>query len=181
MPRFSLSLKTDILFLAWMMILLFIPLLSANGRFLQSWVVTVLGYPLAAVIISTALAVTVAGLLWLLHKQGLGLPVKHLLWMLPLFLCAPLLLHRVEERLHFLVFGIFGALSMLVYRPRRAFAFCLAVAFGDELLQYFLPDRVGDWRDVTVNSVASLAAAFFVWTSFVRPSKLGMDKSCFPE
>ena len=181
MPRFSLDLKTDILFLAWMMILLFIPLLSANGRFLQNWVVTVLGYPLAAAMIFVALAAVVGGALWLLHKQGQVLPVKHLVWMLPLFLFAPLFFHRVEERLHFLVFGVFGALSMLVYQPRRAFAFCLAVAFGDELLQYYLPDRVGDWRDVAMNSVASFAAAFFVLTSFVRPSKLAINKSRFPQ
>ena len=31
----------------------------------------------------------------------------------------------------------------------------LALAMGDELLQHFLPSRVGDWRDVGFNALAA--------------------------
>lgn len=88
------------------------------------------------------------------------------MWFMPLFLIVPMLLERVEERLHFLTFGIFGALSILLFSPRLAFIVCLLGSAGDEVLQFYLPDRVGDWRDVAMNSLASLGAAYFVYLSY---------------
>ena len=82
-----------------------------------------------------------------------------------LFLIVPLLLERVEERMHFLTFGLFGALSMALFAPRYAFIICLLGAGGDELLQFYLPDRVGDWRDVAFNALASFGAAIFFHTT----------------
>ena len=38
-------------------------------------------------------------------------------------------------------------------------AICLVVSGGDELFQWVLPDRVGDWRDVAMNIAACLLGA----------------------
>jgi VanZ family protein len=100
------------------------------------------------------------------------------LWVAVVFLLLPLFLERVEERLHFLTFGLFGALSMLLFRPRYAFMMSVVFSGADELLQYFLTDRVGDWRDVGMNSLASLSAGMFVWVSMIKPAatKFAVDK-----
>lgn len=156
---------------SWSAILLSIPLLSVFGRPLQQWVIPNLGYNLIAGLIFFALAAALAGLFQALYRSGDRSAFVHIAWVLPLFLVGPLLLGRVEERLHFLVFGLFGGASMFLYAPRAAFLLCLAVAAGDEVLQYYLPDRVGDWRDVAMNALASVAAALFVWLAFVSPRR----------
>lgn len=163
--------KNKGIYLGWIAVLLSIPLLSVFGRSLQRWVVENLGYNLTAGIIFVALAAVLAVLFHLLYRNGNRPAFVHMLWVLPFFLVGPLLLGRVEERLHFLVFGIFGGASMFLYAPRSALLLCLTVAVGDEVLQYFLPDRVGDMRDVAMNAVASVAAALFVWLAFVRPER----------
>lgn len=160
--------KSNALFISWVVVLLFIPLLSINGRSLQRWVIANLGYNLTAWIIFISLVLAISSILLLIYKKDLKMPFYHLLWVLPIFLYVPLTLGMVEERLHFLVFGAFGVLSMFICQPRVAFCLCLSVAAGDEALQYFLPDRVGDWRDVAMNSLASVTAAFFIWTTFIR-------------
>ncbi|HKJ05048.1 MAG TPA: VanZ family protein [Geopsychrobacteraceae bacterium] len=168
MSRTKNSPEIDRLTVCWALLLCFIPLLSVQGRALQAWVIRNLGAPLAGSLIFLSLALVIGVTLRQAQKKGHRVPLAHLVWVLVLFLGAPLLLDRVEERLHFLVFGSFGALSMLVHRPGTALMLCLAVAGGDEILQYFLPDRVGDWRDVVMNGVASIAAAFFIWMIFIR-------------
>ena len=168
MPSKSPKLKINELTVCWGLVLLFIPILSINGRALQHWVNANLRYDLVALSIFIALVLALFLKLRLISQKGLKVPFVHVIWMILLFVGAPLFLPRVEERLHFLVFGAFGVLSMFVYQPRMAIALCLSVSIGDELLQYFLPDRVGDWRDVAMNSLASVAAALFVWMSLIH-------------
>lgn len=80
----------------------------------------------------------------------------------------PFFFPLVEERVHFIVFGLFGFVSMVVFPPRVAWVVCLAMAGGDELLQWWLPDRVGDWRDVAVNSVAGVGGLMLAWSGRKR-------------
>ena len=167
--------NTKLLFISWIMVFLSIPTLSILGRKLQYWVADSIGYGAAAWIISLLLLSCISVyLLWLL-KNGKSLPWLHLTWFLPLFLIIPLLLDRVEERLHFLTFGVFGALTMLLVKPRQALLICVLVSITDEILQFYLPDRVGDWHDVVMNTVASVAAALFILVS-IRPQNL-LNKS----
>jgi len=81
-------------------------------------------------------------------------------------------LDRVEERLHFLQYGIIGALvySALDHRwvrPRRrsdliagacAIAIVLAIGWIDEGIQHLLPSRYYDLRDVLFNFCAGTLA-----------------------
>ncbi len=145
----------------WLLVALLIPLLSIYGRPVQHWVAANIGYTVAAWIISISLTISIALLINVLSRQSSRLPYYHLMWFLPLFLLFPFMLERVEERVHFLTFGAFGALSLLFFSPLAAFVLCIGFSGTDELLQYYLPDRVGDWRDVGFNSLASLSAALF--------------------
>lgn len=65
-----------------------------------------------------------------------------------------------EERVHFLQYGLLGLLVVATNRrPTRLqmvvmVLFVVAVGCVDELIQWWLPNRVGDWRDVGINALA---------------------------
>ncbi|MEE2827745.1 MAG: sulfatase [Myxococcota bacterium] len=67
-----------------------------------------------------------------------------------------------EERLHLVEYGLVGLLAWPVCRARMLPALLLAglLGAGDELIQYFLPDRTFDPWDIVANLVASSAAVF---------------------
>lgn len=81
-------------------------------------------------------------------------------------------LDRLEERIHLLEYGILGAilfraLTLHAHRRERVRwrwpatgALLLAVALGwlDEGIQYLLPNRFYDLRDVAINAVAAAVA-----------------------
>ncbi|MCF8026393.1 MAG: VanZ family protein [Desulfobacteraceae bacterium] len=66
---------------------------------------------------------------------------------------------RPEEKLHLLLFGALGFISIRLFGLWKGLLICLALAGADELLQLYLPSRVGDFRDVGMNSVAGVAGA----------------------
>ena len=80
---------------------------------------------------------------------------------LALFLVVFLVENNVE-RLHFIIFGLFGFFSARLFTPPFAASFCLLMGAGDELLQYFLPSRVGDLRDVGFNLIAATFGLLFL-------------------
>jgi VanZ family protein len=149
----------------WLLTCVTILLMSVFGRSLQVWVAETIGYRMTAWILGLSTLVIVGLLISRLLKENERPPWVHFAWFLPLFLVVPLLLERVEERTHFMTFGLFGALSMALFPPRYALITCILGAAGDELLQFYLPDRVGDLRDVAFNALAALGAALFVYTA----------------
>lgn len=153
------------LIIAWWLSLICIPLLSINGRALQTYISN--NYS------SQQLAIALGTVLLLLSLKAALLQIKnhgtkrlwHLLWFIPLFVVYPWYMPIIEERLHFIVFGLYGYLSMLVLPRFTAYIACLLLSMGDELLQWYLPDRVGDWRDVQFNLLAAFAATLFAQLS----------------
>ncbi len=83
----------------------------------------------------------------------------HLLWLVPLFFWLPEWLPQAEERLHLLLFGLFGYLSLGALGPARGALAVLLLALCDEALQGLLPYRVGDWWDVLTNLLSGAAGA----------------------
>jgi len=70
-----------------------------------------------------------------------------------------------EERIHLLEYGLLGYLSFGLVRtgevsPIERFGvpllFGILVGGCDELLQFYLPDRVGDFRDIVFNSLGTI-------------------------
>jgi hypothetical protein len=67
-----------------------------------------------------------------------------------------------EERFHFLQYGLLGILVLKTARAEtwRQLAwmslFVVLIGMGDELIQWWLPNRVGDLRDVGMNSLAGV-------------------------
>lgn len=69
---------------------------------------------------------------------------------------------RPEERLHFVEYGLLGYMIYFVLlkeisMPSIATIFLVSlIGMGDETIQHFLPNRVGDLRDIFMNSVGGL-------------------------
>jgi hypothetical protein len=149
--------QTDRRWLAtWLLILGMIPLLSIYGRRLQTFTreqfsTDILAWAIAA----PTLLLVIAFLLYQARRHGYRY-LWHLAWALTLFGILPLSLNAVEERLHFLVFGAFGLVTGRTFTGKMGLLLCIATAGLDELLQWALPDRVGDWRDVGFNLLAVL-------------------------
>jgi hypothetical protein len=146
----------------WIGISACIPTLSIFGRNLQYRSMEMLSPSALSLLLGGLVVVAVIGALWWVRVRSLALPYWHLLWFLPIFLIAPFFVPHVVERLHFLLFGLFGGMTALLFRPWVTLALCLTASIGDEILQHFLADRVGDVRDVYLNAGVSLAAAAFV-------------------
>ena len=149
--------------LAWSAILVLIPCLSFNGRGLRDLVYGSIGpWWLGLLFLSMTVGAFVAYLAWLHHRRG-DLPLVSLLLLSGLFLFLPLSLSMVDERLHFLAFGAFGFFSMMLFSPLTALGVVVLTGGLDKLLQWLLPDRVGDWRDVGFNLLAGLGGCSAAW------------------
>lgn len=59
-----------------------------------------------------------------------------------------------NEAAHFLFFGLFGIIAARLALT-HAILSALFIGFLDELLQYFLPYRVGEFRDVVLNWICA--------------------------
>ncbi|HEY9051219.1 MAG TPA: VanZ family protein [Gammaproteobacteria bacterium] len=155
------QLQSKLVWLLWWMLIAFIPLFSIYGRSLQYGLTQQISRQqlvliFAVVLISMSLAAGIS----LVKRHGWQ-QAWHLTWFAALFVVVPFYVPLVEERIHFILFGTFGFLTLLIYPYLIGFVICIAVAGMDELLQYALPDRVGDWRDVMFNVLASSGGALF--------------------
>jgi VanZ like protein len=72
------------------------------------------------------------------------------------------------ERIHFVEYGLLALLFFRAWRDRgdpsmivATFLACTIVAFVDEWLQWFLPARVGEIRDVALNAIAVACGLLF--------------------
>ena len=138
----------------WLLSLISIPLLSLYGRPLQAYMVENFTRSQMTLVIGCVFALMSAYVIIRLLQSGSYQKLWHLLWFVPLFIVLPMYLPIVEERIHFIVFGLFGYLSLKVMPVNYAVGLCIIIAFADEGFQWWLPDRVGDWRDVAMNVIA---------------------------
>ena len=144
---------------AWILIGALIPVMSLYGRDMQRFMRDQLEGGSYVLVLGGALVVAAgASVVWLMRRRS-----KQTLWLGLLLLVAIVLitqlLHNPTEWIHFVLFGAFGLLATLLWRPSMAIAICLLMSGGDELFQWFLPDRVGDPRDVLMNIAACLLGA----------------------
>jgi len=152
----------------WFLNIFIILLLSVYGRSVQRYLNEYLSPNQLTIILGLILLIiSIKAVYWLIRRHSYR-RIWHLLWFLPLFLIVPYFMPIIEERVHFIVFGSFGFLSMFVFSPKIAITLCISISVMDEGLQWYLPDRVGDWFDVGVNILASVAGAilsFITWKS----------------
>ncbi len=84
-----------------------------------------------------------------------------------LLILVAMMLERPEERIHFIQYGILGFIvykgfeGVKTLKPVLAGGFIVIVGAVDEIIQWFLPNRVGDLRDVLFNSIGGLLGTWF--------------------
>ncbi len=81
-------------------------------------------------------------------------------------------LERPEERIHFIEYGILGILAFKAFgkglkKIMIAILFVLLIGTLDEIIQFILPNRVGDIRDVILNVTGG---SLGVWTGLLYKS-----------
>ena len=156
---------------AWLLTLITIPILSLWGRPLQKWAFAQFGVGQIAVLLGISLSMLFLALIVYLAKTGKE--QRHwLLLLLVLAVIFPLIqwkLPVVEERMHVLLFGLFGFFSVRLFPLHTGILMCIAISASDELLQFYLPDRVGDWHDVFLNLMSTgLGGALACFTRFTE-------------
>ena len=90
-----------------------------------------------------------------------------------------------EERMHVIEYGLLGwligwSLSSSPMTFCRIFSGALlgwTIGLGDEIIQYFLPNRVYDIRDVILNGVSVTLGLIFFMTSELEPMLKTSDNS----
>ena len=126
-------------------------------RDLQNFLYDGWGREVFAPIINTTLIIVVIWLVILSFKIELK---KKLAVAVPLILVSAFMIHLEVpiERLHFLQYGLLGLLVVRNLQPKTWFGLALGALFvtlvgaGDEGIQYLLPRRYGDLRDVLMNA-----------------------------
>lgn len=142
----------------WLLTVLSIVLLSVFGRKLQSAIVSRIDIIWVAAAVFIILFLTL--LLLLKNRANNGIKKRVLLISSLLLVGGGAALYFEYlvpvEAVHFLVFSYLGWLSAAVFGPIAGIGAVVSIAVGDEILQYFLPDRVGDFHDIAVNLVSGL-------------------------
>lgn len=138
--------------------------LAIVGRGLQHWLesLDLLRWTGLAVVLVLALAVAT----WAI-RIGPRLPRRRAATAVVAagaLLAWGLTFERPEETVHLLLFGAIGVTATLAFGLRAGLPVAVACAGADELLQWYLPDRVGDWPDVTTNTLAGAAGWLIGWT-----------------
>ncbi len=145
--------KTDIrkvLVLTWLLSFFSIPLFSFYGRPLQLHIMERFSLEELSLWLGLFFGTVLTVMLLALLKAPKSPYVYHFTWVVPLVILLYFSLPFVEK-IHIVLFGLFGFLTQKLFCKKTAAVFCVAISFLDELLQHFLSDRVGDWRDVGLN------------------------------
>lgn len=156
--------RLTLVLLLWLVFILFNTFL---GRQIHRFLLASGGKEL---ILATISVVAVCALLLLVReliKVQLSLRLKPLIVLLLAAVFAAMMMPIPEETLHIVKYGGLGFLAQaLVHKQgvsnRLAFAFVIAISVFDEAIQYYLPYRVGDLRDVGLNIASGLWGASII-------------------
>lgn len=142
-------------------------MLSVFGRPIQNWLNQHISQSEFAYLVGFLLIVVIIAAVHWLARQGMkGLVINQIvitLGLLAMLVLITMVLPRIEERVHFITFGLFGFMTGRLFSNPVSILIIAMGAGGDELLQAWLPNRVGDWRDVGMNIAAAVIGIALVW------------------
>lgn len=142
----------------WLLSVLLIILLSVTGRSVQLYIVEYLNPLWIAGAIFALLFFILVNILRRKRDRGSFWVVGGVLCLLIAAVAAVWSGYMLPvEAVHFLVFSWLGWISSAVFGPFHGAAAMLSIAVGDEILQHFLPSRVGDVHDIVVNAISGFA------------------------
>ena len=151
----------------WKFIIIYVIFIFVSLPFFPAFISTLRGFISKELLNLLSLVLTISFFLmlsvWIYKKKYKS--KQFLLIISPLLLLTYLSisLDVWVERIHFVEYAFLGLLisrAVNVINPQRLiYTFCLVSLIGavDEIIQWFLPNRVGDMRDVYMNSVGGLS------------------------
>ncbi len=142
----------------WLACTGFIFSLSMFGRSVQKWFMSTISIQVVTPAILLSSTVLLAYLFRKRHHYSIHPVAVVLSGLLLLTATSAVYLHylRPVEMTHLLLFSVLGWLSVNAFGPIIGCVAMLSIATGDEVLQYFLPDRVGDLHDVLINILSGM-------------------------
>lgn len=176
---------------AWLAVVLWIVLIyttipfvrQLREAFIARWPAEAIGFGVMLVVLTA----TVGAIILLRRLQR---PRKHVLWLLAVATATLLwtkdLMGQPEEAVHFLEYGVLGLLlyRALSFRVLDTTVFVAAALVGvivgtvDEIIQWIVPGRYFDFRDIALNGGASVLIQIVIWR-MARPSGRPVRLSSF--
>jgi hypothetical protein len=149
--------KHPIVMVVWLLNLVAIPIFSYYGRFFQRSLTQSIGRTgIAWLLGCSVVALVILASVMLFQAAGIK-GLIHLLWILTVSGGIVFYLRSNPERwYHIVLFGMLGFLSARLFSLRTGAEIALAMSVLDETFQHYLPDRVGDFEDVIINTVCSV-------------------------
>jgi len=151
----------------WALIIIYVLFIYASLPFFPAFISTLKGFISKELLNLLSLVMSISFFLllsvWIYNKKyKLN---QFLLIISPLLLLTylSLSLDVWVERIHFIEYAVLGLLISRTVNVRilhgMIYTGCLVTLIGavDEIIQWFLPNRVGDMRDVFMNSVGGLS------------------------
>lgn len=168
---------------AWLAVVLWIALIFSTIPFVRHLrEAFVARWPAEAIGIGVMLVVVGVAVVSITALRRLRKPPADVLWLLAAagatILWTAALMGQPEEAVHFLEYGVLG---LLLYRALRlqipdATVFVAAALVGvivgtaDEIIQWIVPGRYFDFRDIVLNGGASVLVQIVVWRMAPPPS-----------
>ena len=151
----------------WVLIVVYVLFIYVSLPFFPAFISTLRGFISKELLNLLSLVLSISFFLMLsvwIYKKKYKLN-KFLLIISPLLLLTylSLSLDVWVERIHFIEYAVLGLLISRAVNVRTLhgiiYTGCLITLIGavDEIIQWFLPNRVGDMRDVFMNSVGGLS------------------------
>ena len=151
----------------WVLIVVYVLFIYVSLPFFPAFISTLRGFISKELLNLLSLVLSISFFLllsvWIYNKKY---KLKQFLLIIsPLLLLTylSLSLDVWVERIHFIEYAVLGLLISRVVNVRTLhgiiYTGCLVTLIGgvDEIIQWFLPNRVGDMRDVFMNSVGGLS------------------------
>lgn len=144
--------------------------------FVSHWPAELLGFAVMGVVAAAAGAA-----MWVLRRRRERIPPADIAWLAciagVLIYWTWSLMEQPEEAVHFLEYGVLGVLLYRALRPtmNNPGIFVAAALIGtivgtiDETIQWVVPDRYWDFRDLVLNGGASVLVQLAVWRLASRP------------
>jgi len=151
----------------WILILVYVLFIYVSLPFFPAFISTLRGFIPKELLNLLSLVVTISFFLlltsWIYNKKYKAKQFILIISPILLLTYLSISLDVWVERIHFVEYAVLGLLISRAVNvktlQRIIYTGCLVSLIGavDEIIQWFLPNRVGDMRDVFMNSVGGLS------------------------
>ena len=151
---------------------------AVREAFISRWPAALIAYAVIAFVLGSIVASIV-----ILRRRQPPIGSADLLWLIGVAAVVAIwtynLMGQPEEAVHFLEYGVLGVLLYRVFDDRvpdptvyvAATLAGLLVGTVDETIQWLVPGRFWDLRDIILNTGAVALVQIVIWRLFKRPSR----------